>query len=269
MASQYSIVHYVPDPVADERMNVGIIVFGEGRVLTKFVQRWDRARRFGGENISFLQEFAEELSERQMDLFSGAARWDEDSLQKLARQWKNSIQLSGPRASLKAPEQLLAEVSERYLRDISILRRTRRDKRAAISLGLEALSDAFFNRFKKVPHEMLRRKETLKGRLEKHSFDIVVRNGKPICAADGLSFEVRYSEDLRKEVHATLWAVEDVRKANADLPIAVIALPPREAMPLYGDARRIFTRELKADFIPVDKVQTWAKRMAKQVQEVL
>ena len=28
MSSYYSVVRYVPDPVADERINVGVVVFG-------------------------------------------------------------------------------------------------------------------------------------------------------------------------------------------------------------------------------------------------
>ena len=33
MATFYSVIQFVPDPVADERMNAGVVVFGNGRIL--------------------------------------------------------------------------------------------------------------------------------------------------------------------------------------------------------------------------------------------
>src|SRR5438309_1341485 len=58
MPSYYSIVQYVPDPVTDERINVGIIAFGDGIILTRFIRNWSRVRLFGGANVSFVRQFA-------------------------------------------------------------------------------------------------------------------------------------------------------------------------------------------------------------------
>ena len=35
MAAYYTVVQYVPDPVADERINVGVVGFARGRVLVR------------------------------------------------------------------------------------------------------------------------------------------------------------------------------------------------------------------------------------------
>src|SRR5579885_3191655 len=40
MASFYTVVQYVPDPVADERINAGVIVFSRDRVAARFVKNW-------------------------------------------------------------------------------------------------------------------------------------------------------------------------------------------------------------------------------------
>ncbi|HQU44959.1 MAG TPA: DUF3037 domain-containing protein [Pirellulales bacterium] len=37
MASFYSVVQYVPDAVRDERINIGVLTFGDGRVRHLFV----------------------------------------------------------------------------------------------------------------------------------------------------------------------------------------------------------------------------------------
>ena len=59
MTSHYSIVQYVPDPIADERINVGVIATGEnGTVRVRFLGHWQRVHQFGRGDVSFLQEFA-------------------------------------------------------------------------------------------------------------------------------------------------------------------------------------------------------------------
>ena len=76
MPAFYSIVQYVPDPVIDERINVGVIVFGEGRVMSRFVDNWRRVRNFGSEGIAFLRKFAdqaEQMSDRRERTKAGKA----------------------------------------------------------------------------------------------------------------------------------------------------------------------------------------------------
>lgn len=38
MVSRYSVIQYVPDPIADERMNVGVVVFNDDTVLCTFCE---------------------------------------------------------------------------------------------------------------------------------------------------------------------------------------------------------------------------------------
>jgi len=45
--------------VIDERINTGVIVFGDGRLQTRFLRDWRRVRQFGSEDITFLLDFAE------------------------------------------------------------------------------------------------------------------------------------------------------------------------------------------------------------------
>jgi Protein of unknown function (DUF3037) len=36
MASKYSVIQYVPDPIADERINIGVIAFDNQNIRTLF-----------------------------------------------------------------------------------------------------------------------------------------------------------------------------------------------------------------------------------------
>ena len=172
--------------------------------------KWQRVRNFGGEDISFLHDFSREVEDRQTNLLPSAPVWDEEMLAKIAGRWKNSIQLSEPRSSLQSPEALLREVSERYLREPLLYRKRHRTKRYAVAAGFEALENALFETYSISPGTLLKRGTPLQGRFDNNiPFDIVMENGKPLLGAEALSFDGPYSRMFKKEVDATLWAVDE------------------------------------------------------------
>ncbi|MEM9544071.1 MAG: DUF3037 domain-containing protein [Cyanobacteria bacterium P01_E01_bin.42] len=74
MASRYSIIQYVPDPIAEERINIGVLVFDRQNVKVHFLSNWKRVRYFGRqEDIRTLKSFAERMqkSAEQGLLFPG------------------------------------------------------------------------------------------------------------------------------------------------------------------------------------------------------
>lgn len=267
MPSYFSIVRYVPDPVTDERLNIGVVVFGEGQILSKFIQGWGKVRIFGGEDIDFLRSFADDIERKQLNLFSSDGRWDENTLGTISSHWKNSIQLSEPKASLRTPTELLEDISSRYIREPIHRRRERKDKRIAVRLGIQALSQSFLQRHHQpLPDNLVKRHHTVEGARDKHSLDLVVGNGHPFFAAEALSFQGQFSDEMRKEVDAALWVIEDVRKADKHLPLAILALKPSGHMPLFTKAKKIFQNEFKAEFVTDSQVGQWGRRMAKAIE---
>jgi hypothetical protein len=129
MPSYYSIIRYVPNPIAEEAINVGVAVFGGGSApLFRFIGDWTRARQFGGESTEFLQRFAKQVASAQLGIFSESGAWDESKLRSVLGRWHNSIQFTSPRASLKEPAALLDEVATDFLHGAvkrEALRRTR------------------------------------------------------------------------------------------------------------------------------------------------
>ena len=61
MASRYSVIQYVPDPIADERINIGLVIFDDEQVKAVFLKQWDRVRCFAMEDIQFLRLFEEQM----------------------------------------------------------------------------------------------------------------------------------------------------------------------------------------------------------------
>ena len=104
MPSYYCVVRYVPDPIKEEQINIGVIVFGYGCVRTRFTTNWQRVYNFGDNDIGFLKDFV-----------SQAARLTERRIREIADRWINTIQLTQPRASELTLEALLKDVAQRYL----------------------------------------------------------------------------------------------------------------------------------------------------------
>jgi Protein of unknown function (DUF3037) len=120
MASKYSIVQYVPNPIADERVNIGVVTFDEDQVCVQFLKNWDRVCHFDTGNIDFLKDFAKQMNEAASSglLFPGDTpdgTPKQDRLTKVARGWINSIQFTEPRSSLDSPQNLLEDLIQDYL----------------------------------------------------------------------------------------------------------------------------------------------------------
>ena len=123
MSSRYSIVQYVPIPIAEERINIGVIAFDDRTVLVHFLKNWNRVINFGGEGIGFLLNFAKRMEESAKagllfpgDVEDSTPRYDR--FQAYAAQCQNSIQFTEPRGSLQDVEALFKETIETFLVDI-------------------------------------------------------------------------------------------------------------------------------------------------------
>lgn len=266
MPSFFSVIRYVPDPITDERLNIGVVVYGEGTVLSKFIGEWAKVRIFGGEDVRFLREFADDVERKQLSLFKQNSRWNEDTLQQISKHWKNSIQLSEPKASLRSPHELLEDISSRYIREQVHRRRDGKDKREVVRLGLEALTQSFLQRHHQpLSSSLIKRRHPIEGARDNHSLDLVIGNGHPFFAAEALSFQGQDPVEMRKEVDAALWVIEDIKKADKNFPLAVLALPPVGRLALYSKARRIFKNELKVDFVAGAQVVGWGRKMARVI----
>lgn len=106
MTSYYCVIQFIPDVVRDERVNVGVLTFGDGQVRTRFIKDWTRAETIAGTDVmglKFLLEDVENLSENDV--------WN------AARNWEHAIQLTYPCGTGKSPDELLNETANRFLVD--------------------------------------------------------------------------------------------------------------------------------------------------------
>lgn len=115
MTSYYSVLQYAPRPLADERINFGVVSFNNEFVRVRVLSNWSRVHTFARGDVQFLKGFASHLQDavRQVGAAPGAplpSAWSRADIERMAHSWSNSIQLTSPRASLLEVEQLLDSI---------------------------------------------------------------------------------------------------------------------------------------------------------------
>jgi hypothetical protein len=233
MASYFSVLQYVPRPSADERINFGVVCFSDNEVRARIVSDWARIERFSRRDVRFLKDFATRLHEatRRIDAAGAAplpAEWTRTDLERMAKSWSHSIQLTEPRASLLGVPQLLESIYLDFI-DEPTRRATpargRRDARLGLRILLQDALGAFVD--KKVARSLLKRGK-LDGRAEVHPFDAILGNGHPYLVAQALSFEADATLPSDDFLRSLAFRIEDVNKLQPDLPFAIYALPPND-----------------------------------------
>lgn len=266
MGTFYTIIRYIPDPIADERINFGAIVFDEQTVKAQFIQNWRRVQRFSGVDISLLKDFAQEFQEKQLSFLKHPQKWSKDTLMRAAERWEHSIQFSEPRASLKPCDELLAEVAKKFLIDEAVKIHRVKGRQQVIAGGVRKIKAVLAERFeRKEVQELVKRHSPVKGTCGIHNYDIVVQNGHLEFALNTLAFESEETDRLHREVDAVAFAAWDVRQYDRKVPLAILAKEPQASSETFKYAEQTFGK-LKVPFFTDDNVEKWARKLAKKIQ---
>jgi len=274
MPAHYAVIHYAPNPIANERINIGVIAFDEHRIRCQFVNNWTRVKQFGAEDIGFLQEFADDLGQSAEDQLllqlSGPGRLDADAIFRMAGSWVNSIQMSPPKGSLRDVDALLIEMSAIYLHERTSSGRVIRGRQEAAKIVVGHVERVVQHAVGEAAvRHLVKKDEHLMGKYKERQLDVAIRNGHLLAAAHGLSFELRDPRRLSTQLDSTARALDDVRTANLDLPLAVLALPPADqsdpgsaAWELYHQAQREFA-DIGALMVDEGTIDEWVESVLK------
>jgi hypothetical protein len=267
MTAHYSVAQYVPDPVSDERVNIAVVTWDERRIFARALKDWRRASAIGPHGLATIKAITNrlvEISAAQLSLTeASAARFDVSALKTMIGTWHHAIQFTPPRGSLKDAEALLAEVGPTFLRDLPArVRRRARSRTTAARIAADLMFRAVQERLPNRANELIGKNGELSGHLESHRVDVILGNGRPFAAVQALSFERADSPSLQREVDATAWLVEDVKRKHRTLPVAVFLLPPKGETKTYLRAKKLFPR-LNSDLVPEAEMEQWARKQAR------
>jgi hypothetical protein len=272
MSARYSVVQYLPSPIADERINVGVITWDDADIYSRFLRTWGRVRSFSGADPKFLAQFAKQfqtLSSSQLRLALGdAAGLDTARLETMIGRWENSVRFTPPRGSLNDARTLLAEIAPTFLKEAAVRPKVQkpRNRRVAARLAASWLFDAVKERLADRADRVVAKNKVLTGQLESHTFDVVLANAKPFAAVQALSFEVDKGPELNRDVDAAAWILEDVSKKHPHMPIAMFLLPPSGISAPYERAKKLFPK-LNGEIVTEQKMPQWARKQARAFAE--
>lgn len=268
MASRYSVIQYVPNPIADERINIGVLAFDQQTVKVHFLSNWDRVRVFGrSQDMSTLKTFADRMQKSAAagQLFPG----DElnntpnyEGLLKVVQGWINHIQFTEPRKSLDTVDNLLTDAIATYLLEPEPKPKLR-DRQAAARIAQNKIKQALINKLgENRAQELLKPDYFIDGQHQAHTFDVAIaNNGRPLLAAHGLSFEVQTSIQVTDSL---AWMIVDVKNHQPDFLLGILALPPQENSPHYGKLNEFYGQtistyeSLGATMINENNIDLWA-----------
>lgn len=231
MSTKFSVIRFVPDVVADERVNIGVVVVDERLRYARcaFVRNWSRASKIANGDASFLSQVAsafEAACSLMTDTDSSPLSILNNGLQTLSENWDNGIQLSTPKSVLMDADLAVKFLAERYLtqpeRKMPVPART---KLQAVSKARRSLEKALANLSFTSEHKVVTRKDAVvKGNKTLQQFDYGVRNGVMRIGGFGLSFETGTDDEIALKINAIGFAALDIREANPTLPIGVVAI---------------------------------------------
>jgi len=261
MSSKFAVVQFSPDPLAEEKMNIGVVVWDEERARVRFVERWNRLKRFAGPQLGLAKDFVD-VFEKDLDRLSGKSVGEE--IEKMVGDLNHSVQLTPARGSLESADDLIERLAVRYLPQGPQRRKRRRNRpnrRSAAATAQRALREAVEKQLPDRVDELVHARQAIAGQLQHHEFDAVLANGKTRAAINGLSLAVGNRQSMQRDVDVIAWALDDVRKKFPRLPLAVYVIKPATA-----DGRAVFETAqqtyagLNAQLIDsVTDLKTWSR----------
>lgn len=263
MTSYYSVIKYVPDPIADESINVGVIAFSGSNVKLHISSNLGRAQAFAKKNSNTL---IKALSDIQKMLLAG--HLSESSIQRLSESWINQVQFTQPRFSSKSVDELLVDITSMFLlsEDVEIINR-RPGKRSAVKLAVDSITSQLRLRFKTSKSEarkLIRLDYPAVGKLESHDLDLAIVNGVLRTGAVAINFNQENKSQLRRDIDATAFALEDMRKINKRTPFFVIGFSQVDDQSEMSRAIALFNN-WKISIVTENKIPIWSEQLVRDL----
>lgn len=261
-AYQYAVLQYVPDPVRQESVNVGVVVTapGSNTAEVRVLKTQDTARlKWLGfkDDVGFLHDVADDLARPNPSNSVTVT----DVLTSAHQEWAGTIRVTDLRAALHDdPRDLCEELYGRYVANPRTRRQPAyRDRRQARRKVTTALRE-------RLPRDAVKPHVKVPGHYETHPFDLGLYNGHLLHAVAAFSFEAPDREALQTEVSAYAWAISDVHHVSPYLPVTVVTIG--------SDSRRLdhaerMYRDLGARLIREGHIDEWARGVASELEPIL
>jgi hypothetical protein len=267
MAAFFSVVRFVPDSVANEAVNIGVLVASGDRVEVRPLSDWDRVRHFAGAGWREARRLVEELHENPK-AFLGVERIETaEDLRAALSGWTRALQFSEVRASLDTPDALMESLEPLVLVGQGV--ELPQSRRAVVARTIyRAMSSAFELRFERRARGLVKKHALVSGQRTRHKIDVGVVNGSLYAGAFALTFSTDQVDRQWKDTDAVAFAVEDLSAVGAGVPLGVVLDEPAGSTEASHRAFALL-RRMNVETMPVQQVSDWARRAMNAVPDTL
>jgi hypothetical protein len=124
MTTKYSVIQYLPSPLADERINVGIIAFNDKDSRVMFTESWSRVQYFAGEDEPFLRDLKTKLLGNKEEVQKLVLHIERTYMQSQDDQaktttWMSVLQFTEPQTSIHSVQKTLEMIRSHFLPTIT------------------------------------------------------------------------------------------------------------------------------------------------------
>jgi hypothetical protein len=267
MPSYYSVLRFVPDPIAGESINIGIIVVRGTETHVRLLEDWSRVQKFAATGIKEIQRLTREIAEDPCGSLGIDPKSGPQQLNEKLASWTNSLQFSVLRAATEDPTTLDATLEGLFLIEPADRQVTPAQRRTQlISTAMAEVRTAFQRRFDRMPKKLVHRAHPVSGARTWHPVDVALANGELYAGAFALPFATRQSERQLHDTDATAFAVEDILGANPNVHLSVIVDAAEQHSQQYTRAVELF-RDMNVETVQASELSQWAHRAVKFVPD--
>jgi hypothetical protein len=257
----YSIVRFVPDPLREEAINLGVmLVSADGKYADyQFLHRYKT--RIASMAPDFDQQLVEAVYSDLADALQGRGWQPElahlgrtisgEWLDELSNRFMNQIQFSSPRACIPSdPDETLQQLFRRFVRGgRRIMPPTQIIDRIEIRHRCETLLRDWVRQPSRVARPVI-----VKGATASHSFDLGLKNGVVTAALHALSFQVPSTLDTVLHRDHIAAAAYDIHRSRSDFPVYAVFAPQRHDTDGLLEESRQMLMEQSVNFVLLDEL---------------
>ncbi len=242
----YSVIKFIPDPVKDERVNIGVIVVdNDGNTKLKFIT-----------NFKFLHTryFSDDFDLLEI-IISNYGKNDEKNPKYIESLYENSlkdhrIKVDSPRAIIS--ESIDAAVKKVYSNMISVPE-IKHSSKMVYSLD-NNISNILYDKIK-MPKQYVKRFHLVSGNKTRRKFDYVFMNGHVTDILQRISFDVAEKEQALQRVKSFDYDSSDIRaKFNSVSCVAYIPVPENHCEQ-HDEALKVLHSSVNCNLVDDDSLE--------------
>jgi hypothetical protein len=263
MGSYYSVVRYSPNPVSEESINFGLIVFSDEDVELCFTDDWHRAAAFGRKPPAALREVVSELTRlHNQNALTGKM------VRHFSETWQREVSLTAPRASTLPASDLLERLSVDLLRFPAETGETA-GKRHVLGVARTNVLSELVRRFKVSKNRArgaMKAGAELEGRLKEHSIDIALYNGAFLGGGLGMSLAQPSKPQIERDIDAVAFVLGDLKSQPAlrRKPLYVLAHTKGVDAQAVKRAAHVF-EQVGGELIAESKIPQWSREFVERL----